>query len=385
MPQPLTTRRLWIAVSAIFALSGALFGAWAARIPAIAELFQLGHAEIGMALLFLAGGAVCAFPLAGRWIDRSSSTRVMWIFSALYPFTLIALPLMPNAWGLSMALFVFGAVHGAMDIAMNAWAAEVERHCKRAMMSSFHAMFSLGAGLGALSGYLASSMALSPLVHFTAFGAVMTGLALLLAWIPWTNAPGATDGDEAGFGLPKGALLLVGLFAACSSVGEGAMADWSAIYLRDAGNASEEIAALGYAAFSVAMVILRLSGDHLTNRLGPVRVARLSAGFAMLGVALAVVLPVPSAILPAFALMGVGYALVVPLAFSRAANDPDVPAGQALASVATLGYGAMLIGPPLIGFLADLTSLRGAFLLLLALAVIAMGLAGVLKPPAAKS
>ncbi|MCX8954914.1 MFS transporter, partial [Ruegeria sp. NA] len=202
--------------------------------------------------------------------------------------------------------------------------------------------------------------------------------ALASSWVRWTSRRSVRSQSSV-FALPSGALILVGFAAMCGALGEGAVADWSAIFLRDVSGAPESVAALGYAVFSVTMVAFRLAGAIVIMRFGPVATARFGGICAALGV-FAVVSSVAS--LPAlagFALMGIGYAVIMPLAFSRAASDPHVPPGQAIASVATLGYGGLLIGPPLIGFLAELFGLRLAFAVLLPLAVLIVLLAGALK------
>ena len=183
------------------------------------------------------------------------------------------------------------------------------------------------------------------------------------------------------FALPKGSLVLVGLLAFCASVGEGAVADWSAVFLVTVTEATEAQAALGYAAFSVAMVLMRLAGDRAVRRFGPVPMARLSGLLAAVGIAMVILGPQLRAVLAGFAILGLGYAVVAPLTFSRAAADPDTPPGRAIASVATLNYGGMMIGPPVIGFVAEGTSLRGAFVLLLALSILMILFATSLRLP----
>ncbi|WP_210092602.1 MFS transporter [Ruegeria sp. HKCCSP346] len=368
----------WRAVAAMFILNGALFGIWASRIPAIRDRLELSHEALGYGLLFMAAGAVCSFPITGRLTDRFGAVAITRIIAVLYTGSLILLAMADGLWGLAVFLFVFGAFHGSMDVAMNAWAAEVEQAYDKPVMSSFHAMWSLGAGLGALSGYAAVQMGLTVLVHFLLAGGVVVGLALASSWVSWTSRQ--SQGPQSTvFALPSGALILVGIAALCGALGEGAVADWSAIYLRDITGASESVAALGYAVFSVTMVAFRLAGALVITRFGPVVSARFGGICAAFGVftvvSTATILPV----LAGFALMGIGYAVIMPLAFSRAASDPNVPPGQAIASVATLGYGGLLIGPPLIGFLAEVFSLRLAFAVLLPLAVLIVLLAGAMK------
>jgi predicted MFS family arabinose efflux permease len=271
-----------------------------------------------------------------------------------------------------------------MDVAMNAWAAEVEQAYDKPVMSSFHAMWSLGAGLGALSGYGAVQLELTVMQHFLLAGGVVVALALALSMVRWTSRRTESLSGKV-FALPSGALVLVGFTALCGALGEGAVADWSAIFLRDVTGAAESVAALGYAVFSVTMVAFRLAGGIVISRFGPAATARFGGICAALGV-LGVVTASEAAIaLSGFALMGIGYAVIMPLAFSRAANDPDVPPGQAIASVATLGYGGLLIGPPLIGFLAEMLTLRLAFTALLPLAVLIVLLSGALRPASTKN
>ncbi len=368
----------WRAVAAMFILNGALFGIWASRIPAVRDRLDLTHEALGLGLLFMAAGAVCSFPITGRLTDKFGAVAITRVIAVLYTFSLILLALAGGFWSLAAFLFVFGAFHGSMDVAMNAWAAEVEQAYDKPVMSSFHAMWSLGAGLGALSGYGAVQMGLSVLQHFLLAGGVVVALALALSWVRWTSKRSASKPGSV-FALPSGALILVGFTALCGALGEGAVADWSAIFLRDVTGATESIAALGYAVFSVTMVAFRLAGGVVIARFGPVATARFGGVCAALGVFGVVSAGEAGLALAGFALMGVGYAVIMPLAFSRAANDPHVPPGQAIASVATLGYGGLLIGPPLIGFLAELMTLRLAFAVLLPLAVLIIVLAGALK------
>lgn len=361
----------------MFILNGALFGIWASRIPAVRDHLHLSHEDLGYGLLFMAAGAVCSFPVTGRLTDRFGAVAVTRIIAVLYTGSLVLLALADSFTALAAFLFLFGAFHGSMDVAMNAWAAEVEQAYKKPLMSSFHAMWSLGAGLGAISGYAAVQMQMSVLQHFLLAGGVVV-LALALSWVQWTSHRSASAQGSV-FAFPSGVLILVGFTAFCGALGEGAVADWSAIFLRDASGTTESLATLGYAVFSVAMVVCRLAGGFVIARVGPVASARGGGVFAAVGVFCVVSSGAASLALIGFTLMGVGYAVIMPLAFSRAASDPHIPPGQAIASVATLGYGGLLIGPPLIGFLAELFSLRMAFGVLLPLAVLIVVCAGALK------
>jgi MFS family permease len=381
----LPKRTAWRAVSAMFMLNGAFYGMWAARIPAFAEQHQLGEAVLGFLLLSMAAGAIVSFPLAGRLSDQLGCARMTKRIAYVYGFTLIALALAPNALLLALALFLFGAAHGSMDVSMNAWGGEVERSMGRPVMSSFHAMWSMGTGLGAASGFWAASHGMAPLLHFTIGASLMLLLTLPFGLMPWQSDTHYSDRKGPLFPFPKGALLLVGILAFSAALGEGGMGDWSALFLVSVADVGEAKAALGFTVFSAAMVLMRFAGDYVIARFGSVRTARIGAATAGTGALLAIVVGTLPASLAGFAMMGLGYAVLFPLAFSRAANDGTLAPGAAIASVATLGYGGGLVGPVIIGLLAGLTSIRMAFLILPLLALVIILLASVLSIPARKS
>lgn len=364
-----------LAVSASFFLAGALVGVWASRIPAVVSALDLSKTTLGLLLLCLAAGAIMSFPLAGWGADRFGASRLTRFLAAFYCATLILVALAPDVWLLAGALLLFGAGHGSLDVAMNSWAAAVERAMARPVMSSFHAIFSLGAGVGAAAGYGAVVLELSVLVHFSLAVLVLGVPVGWLIMVSWQDPAPMVQGKAPLFVMPKGPLAAVGVMGFCAAMGEGAMIDWSAIFLIAVAGVTEAKAALGYAVFSVAMVVMRLLGDALVRRFGAVGVARSSGAVAFIGTLIAVLVPGYLPSLFGFALMGFGYAIIFPLAFSRAANDPNIGPGAGIASVATLGYGGLLLGPPIIGFIADATSLSISFLVLsaLALAIVALG------------
>ncbi len=371
----------WRSVAAAFALNGILLGCWASRVPSVMSKLALSESAFGLMLLIMGVGALVSFPFAGRLADRLGAVRITRWLALLYLLGLVLVGVAPSVPVLAVALFLFGMSHGAMDVTMNSWATEVEAHKGRSVMASFHAMWSLGAGLGAASGFVATGLEMTTGLHFALlalFAAVVFGPFLRLDW----QSRIRTDRPEGpAFVLPRGPLVLVGIMALGAGLGEGSVTDWSAVYLFDTVGTGESVATLGYAAFAVTMVGMRLCVDALITRFGPVAVARASGLIAAAGGVLVVGVPLLPAAIAGFVLMGVGYAAIVPLAFSRAANDPEVPAGQGIASVATLGYGAMLMGPPAIGFVAEATSLRVSFLIIAALALVIALTAPVLSRP----
>ncbi len=384
--EPVGARR---AVAAAFVLNGTLFGVWASRVPAIKDAFALGEGALGLLLLCLAGGAIVSFPVAGVLSERIGAGALMRRMAVAYvvSFAVLGAAVVSGVVALlAVALAAFGAAFGSMDVAMNGRAAEVERAMGRPIMSGFHALFSLGAGVGAASGFFATRLDVPPATHFWMAAIVIGG-----ACGPWVlrSRGGDSLGREAGadaagplVSLPRGPLLLVGLIALGVALGEGALADWSAVYLVYVTAATPSQAALGYAAFSVGMVALRLAGDRIVARVGPAFTVRASAAVALAGVTLAVSAPSTAWVIAGFGLMGAGYAIVMPLVFSRAAADPDVPPGIAIAGVATLAYGGMLLGPPVIGGVAELVGLRAAFATLALLALLSFALARQVGIPA---
>ena len=242
-------------------------------------------------------------------------------------------------------------------------------------MSSFHAMWSVGLGLGALSGYFAGLISLSIGLHFILAAVIFSALCLPISAIRWDFVDDSPASDGPLVSLPKGPLLLVGLVAFCTTIGEGGMADWSAIFLVEVTQSNEGRAALGLSAFSALMVATRFAGDRIIARFGPVAVTRFSGLIAGCGALLAVVGGTYVTALLGFALMGIGYATIVPMAFSRAAVEPGVKPGTAIASVATLGYGGILLGPVIIGQLSDWVGIRYAFVLMIVLAFLMSALA----------
>ena len=256
-----------------------------------------------------------------------------------------------------LALVLFGAGNGAMDVAMNAQAVGVEKAHGGAIMSSFHALFSVGGLVGSSLGGLLIFMGVSPALHvlFITFVFGLTGLAAL-RWL-WIDR--AEDAEAGGptFVRPTGPLLALGVLAFFVLVGEGAVADWSAVYLTNALGTGAGLGAVGFAAFSLMMAVGRFTGDRLVARFGPVPLMRLSATLAAVGLGAGLLIGQPVAAIIGFGCVGLGLSNLIPILFSAAGRTPGVNAGTAIAAVSSAGYFGFLAGPPLIGILAEATSL----------------------------
>jgi predicted MFS family arabinose efflux permease len=339
-----------------FFLNGAMIGTWVAQIPFLQERLDISKSTIGLALLCMAAGAMIAMPITGHLLDRLPSALVTRVAAIVY-LPLLALPLYaPTPVALGAVLILFGAANGAMDVAMNGHGVAVERTLGKPIMSSLHAGWSFGGLAGSGGVALAVALGVEPRME----GLVAAGVLWLMAWGITARLGSATAQSEhgGGFALPSRGVLLIGALCFLVMVTEGAMGDWSGIYLKQDLDAPGSAAATGFAGFSLGMALARLAGDEVARRWGSGRL--LSAGMALVTVALAVVLLVgePIVAVVGFALIGVGIANAVPLLFSAAGRVP--PSGPSLAAVFTVGYTGFIVGPPLIGVLADAVSLPAA-------------------------
>ncbi len=370
------------AVGAIFFANGAGFASWVSRIPSVRQALGLSDGELGMALFALGAGALVAFPLAGRGCAVLGARTLTLACSLLYCFLLPHPTLVGLLPSLALALFALGAASGAMDVAMNVLAAEVEAALRRPIMSSLHGLWSAGGLAGAAFGGLMARLEVPPAWH-------LGGVALLLAltvvaarrWLPRTET--AAPAAAPRFARPDAAMAGLGGIVFCSFLIEGAMADWSAVFLHEVLGASAAVAALGYAAFSLAMMGVRFAGDAMVARLGPVAPLRAANAMAAAGLAAALWSGNVAATLLAFALVGLGVATVAPLVFGAAARRARRGPGHGIAAMATVGYGGFLLGPPAIGWIAEATSLRLALSLLAVLAAAIALLTHHLREPAA--
>lgn len=364
---------------AAFVVNGALLGTWGSRVPAIIEWHGLSESSFSFLLLLMGLGALTAFQSVGRATDIMGAAKLTCIWAGALAVTAILIGLSPSVMTLGAAILCFGFAYAAMDVAMNSWATEVERQIGRSIIVFFHAMWSVGAGFGALGGYVAISLDLTVLSHF-ALASLTLAFVLVPALVaPWSSVPRLRRERYGILVLPQGMLILVSVIAVATTLGEGAMANWSAVYLHDVVGVGQSHAALGFAVYSAAMVMTRLVADRLVVGYGPVVVTRASGVCATIGVALVVGPTSVQATMLGFVLMGIGYAAIIPLAFSRAAADTSKSPGEAIAAVATFGHGAYLLGGPVIGLIAEATSLRAAFSLLGLCALVVAILAPVLR------
>lgn len=355
--QPVSTA-LWrsrLATSAIFFANGLGIGAWAVAIPGLKQKLSLTDATLSVALLAFAAGAVVSMPLAGGLAARSGPHKLTIISALAFALALALPPLASGLLVLACMAFVLGFCNGLLDVSMNALASGVEKKWGSAIMSSFHAAFSLGGLVGAGCGAL---------VSLQAFGGLMWACAGVAIGLTLFALPHLDTGERyakspaAKWKLPAPAALALCALAALCMLVEGAMADWSGVYIATIDNPNR--AAIGFAAFSLTMTLGRITGDRIVNALGHARVIQWGGALAMVGSACVAAAPSAAWAVPGFALVGLGLANIVPSVFSAAAKVGN-NAAAGVAMVATTGYTGFLGGPPLVGFISSLSSLRVAF------------------------
>ncbi len=352
-----------------FFLNGFLFGVWASRIPTIRDKLALGEQELGLLLLCMGVGAVMAMALTGRWCDRLGqyyvAKRAAWLMAANVPLLALA----PDTLTLGIVMFLYGAFGGALDMAMNGFATEVEAAYRKSIMSRLHGTWSIGAGTGAATGILASSAGAGPALHFTIATVVMMAVLFLVDRAHWSRSDGGALPPARIIVLPSGRLAMIGFVALVAFMAEGVVQDWGALYVVDRFDQTEAIGASGLVWFAVAMVTMRLSGDVIIDRFGPRNSVIFAACAGAVGSVITVLAAVHWVVWIGYAVMGTGFSLLAPIAFAEAARQRDFSKGHAMAAVTMLGYGGMLIGPPVMGGVAELFSLRHGFALIAVLSL----------------
>lgn len=361
------------ATTGIFAVNGAAIGSWVAQIPWVQERFDLSKSAMGLLIVAMAAAVIVAFPIAGQAVVRRGTVGVMRAGGAVCVLAVCLPILAPHPVLVALGLFVLGGASATMDVAMNSHGVNVEKQLGRPLMSSLHAGWAFGGMTGA--GFAAACAAAGIDARVTVAVSAAILLVVLLACLRRVGPGAAAAGDDApGFTLPSRGVVLLAVLCLLVMVTEGAMADWSGIYLRQDLGSSAAVAALAYSFFTGGMTLGRVTGDWINERIGPV--ALLRGGALLTGLPLAAVLLVghPVAALGGLFLVGLGVANGVPLMFSAAGRQPDTPPGPGIAAVSSMGSMGFLAGPPLIGLMADVVSLSWALaaLILGAVAVFAL-------------
>jgi MFS family permease len=349
-----------LAVAVFFFMAGLCFASWASRIPDIKLKLGLSDAGLGAVLLALPSGLMLSLPLSGWAVTRFSSKTMVTIAAVGYPLILILIGTVTATWQLAAVLFFFGIFGNLYNISANTQAVGVESLYQRSIMATFHGIWSLAGFSGAAIGTFLIAQGIAPLHHFLLI-CIVSLIVVLLAQsyiLPNDTKP---ENKQPLFAKPDASILKLGLIAFGCLVCEGTMFDWSGVYFQKVVEAPKEMVTLGYTVFMATMATGRFLGDRLVTRFGIQRMLQASGVIISSGLAVAVLFPTIVSATMGFFLVGLGVSSVVPLVYSAAGKSKTMSPGVALAAVSTIGFLGFLIGPPLIGFIAELSGLRWSF------------------------
>jgi fucose permease len=356
-----------IATLIVFITHAILVASWTAHIPVVKSTLGLTDATLGLALFGAPIGSIIAMLATSALLPRVGSRRMVQVCLVGYCTTAWTVGIATDGLQLFLALALWGAFMGSLDVSMNGQAVFVERAIGRPIMSSFHGVWSIGAFVGVTLGALAVGSGVSLAAQLAVLGAIglVVGGAATFAMLPDPPAePGAGPDARASTAWRNRSVLLLGAIVLAAMLSEGAAADWSAVYLHESLGAPVAFAAFGYAAFAVAMVVGRLTGDRLLAWIAPRTILPLLAAVATVGMGAALLIGGPDIALLGFATLGLGVALVIPAAFTAAGRLPGVHPGAAVAVVSSVGWVGFVAGPPLIGHLSEAVTLPVALALL---------------------
>jgi len=370
-------------VRALFFAAGLLFATWGVHVPTVKGHYGLGEQALAVAMLAGGVGAVGGLTQAGRLIGRFGPRTVAVLSGCLCAASIGLLLAFHTMAMLLLVMVSFGLANSLFDVSVNVAASDLEARAGRPLMSGFHGMFSLGGMAGAAGGAALLSAGIVPWHHLAGATAVGVALVVFGCWTMPKAKPAEEGAGGHAFVLPRGTLLLIGILASLGLIAEGAMYDWSVLYVKQELLADAGTAALGYAAFSGAMAAARFGGDWVRARLSSAILVQASGLLAAAGMTLSLVTSSPMVALLGFALVGLGFANIVPVLFSAAATVPGVKPADGIAAVASLGYFGMMVGPPLIGFVAEHQSLTiGLATVVLAAVMLAAAARPALAKPA---
>ena len=353
--------RIRWAVSLFYFAMGLCFATWASRIPHIKAALGLSDGQMGTIHFALPVGQLTMMYFSGKLVTRFGSHRILPFSILMYAFSLTNLGLAQNAWQLALGLYAFGIFGNLTNIAVNTQGVYTEGLFKRTIMSSFHGMWSLAGFTGALVGLAMLALDLGTYSHFL----IVAFIAFLLIAFNFKFLIKAKESIRAekkkGFRKPDKTLVLLGVIGFCSMASEGIMFDWSGVFFKDIVKVPGALVILGYTSFMIMMASGRFFGDALINKVGRKRVMQISGIMISTGFFTAVLFPyiIPSTL--AFMLIGLGVSTVVPTLYSIAGKHPTIPTGEALTAVSSVSFLGFLMGPPVIGYIAELSSLRFSF------------------------
>ncbi|MBA4196332.1 MAG: MFS transporter [Chitinophaga sp.] len=353
-------RRFRVALSVFFFISGIRFATWACRIPDIQNMLHLNNAGLGAVLLALPVGSLSGLPISGYLVTKYGSRKMLLVSALTLPIPMIGIGLSVNSYLLAVNLFLFGLTGNLLNISVNTQAVAVEKIYGRSIMASFHGLWSLGGFSGAAFGTWMMTMHIVPLIHFCIVSVLCLG-GMFLFYNHTIEDEVHKKKEAKAFNKPDVYLMVLGIIAFSSMVCEGTMFDWSGVYFDKVINVKEGLITLGYVAFMFTMASGRFLGDRLITNFGTTTVLRGSGIIIFTGLITSVLFPNIITATIGFMLVGMGVSSVVPIAYAMAGKSKKLAPGAAIASVSSIGFLGFLLGPPLIGFIAQASSLRWSF------------------------
>ncbi|HMR20015.1 MAG TPA: MFS transporter, partial [Sphingobacterium sp.] len=350
------------AITLFYFGQGLAFASWASRIPLIKNQLALSDAQLGTILLMLPIGQLLTMPLSGRLVSKLGSHNLLSIVAVLYSINLLAIAFAANGIQLGILLFVFGVVGNMCNISVNTQGVLGENIYRKPIMASFHGAWSLAGFTGALIGLLTTNLHLSTVQHFVLIFVLLN--INIFVNRSYLAPPSENLSIKRSFSFkPDRILISLGIVGFCSMATEGAMFDWSGVYFHDIIQSPEHLVTLGYASFMIMMAAGRFMGDFVLQRIGRQRTLQISGILMFTGMALSVAFPNIYMSTFGFMMVGIGVACNIPTVYSVAGKHATIPSGMAIAMVSTVSYLGFLMGPPLIGYIAQLFSLRFSFAL----------------------
>jgi MFS family permease len=359
IPGDYTRRHVRTAVSVFFFCQGLAFASWASRIPDIKTKLHLNEAALGTILLALPIGQLCTMPLSGRLVTRFGSKYVLRLAAAGYVIALATIGLANKPWQLVLSLIAFGVCGNLCNISANTQAVHTEATYEKSIMATFHGIWSISGFSGAMIGWLMIQLQMEPIYHFLFIAFIAIALNIIFNKYLLLTPTSKTQSSFRKFKMPHGSLLMLGVIAFCCLSAEGCMFDWSGVYFKDVVKAKGSLILLGYSSFMIMMATGRFIGDHLAERFGRKRMVQISG--VLIFTMIAVLFPTLITATLGFLIVGFGVSSIIPLMISSAGKIKEVPSGIAIATVAGVGFFGFLMGPPLIGYIAQLSGLQYSF------------------------
>lgn len=365
LPISLPTQRYYrIGVSAFFFIQGLTFASWTSRIPDIKSKLHLSDGALGGVLFALPAGQLTAMALSGYLVSKYGSKLMLQIAALLFPAVLILLGLVDSTWELVAALFVFGICGNLSNIAVNTQGVGVERLYGRSIMASFHGLWSLAGFTGGLISLLIAG-SIPPFTHFLIIYGITFLLLLSARGIVLPRDTHSKPGQgQRLFVKPDRYIIILGLIAFACMICEGTMFDWSVIYFENVLKVSPNFVRVGFVSFMCTMAGGRFAADHFVTKYGVDKILKVSGISIFTGLMLSVLFPNIVTATLGFLLVGIGVSSVVPMVYSLAGKSKKMLPGVALAMVSSISFLGFLVGPPIIGFIAQVSSLRWSFALI---------------------